>query len=170
MNKDATVHARMDEQIKNDAIVVFNELGLSVSEAITLFFKQVALKNAIPFELSASRKPSKSNVDKISSYKQNDLKAVLDIIPESVDELWVFGSSVTPYCRPDSDLDVCVVGDNITKADRKKLIHAPRHGMDLLDITNAEFIKERNEVGSVFNEVFNKGVLVYKKGVGIING
>lgn len=170
MNKDATVHARMDEQIKNDAIEVFNELGLSVSEAITLFFKQVALKNAIPFELSASRKASKSNVDKISSYKQNDLKAVLDVIPESVDELWVFGSSVTPYCRPDSDLDVCVVGDNITKADRKILIHAPRHGMDLLDVTHAEFNKERNESGSVFNEVFNKGVLVYKKGVGVING
>ena len=170
MNKDATVHARMDEQIKNDAIEVFNELGLSVSEAITLFFKQVALKNAIPFELSAIRKASKSNVDKISHYKQDDLKAVLDVIPESVDELWVFGSSVTPYCRPDSDLDVCIVGDNITKADRKALIHAPRHGMDLLDITNTDFIKERNEAGSVFNEVFNKGVLVYKKGVGVING
>ena len=78
MNKDATVHARMDEQIKNDAIEVFNELGLSVSEAITLFFKQVALKNAIPFELSASRKASKSNVDKNPDDDIQIIFAVLD--------------------------------------------------------------------------------------------
>ena len=55
MNKTATVHARMDEQVKNEAIEVFDAIGISVSEAITLFFKQVALKNAIPFELSADR-------------------------------------------------------------------------------------------------------------------
>ena len=95
---------------------------------------------------------------------------MIDVVPDSVDELWVFGSAVTPYCRPDSDLDVCIVGDNITKEDRRTLVHAPRRGMDLLDITNADFNKLRKEEGSVFYEVYHKGVLIYKKGIGIING
>lgn len=168
MNKTATVHARMDEQIKNEAIEVFDAIGISVSEAITLFFKQVALKNAIPFELSADRAKAQPFA-KVSEFKRDDLNAVLAVIPESVDELWVFGSAVTPYCRPDSDLDVCVVGDNITKADRKVLAHAPRRGMDLLNISNADFLAERDKAGSVFYDVYHKGLLVYKKGVGIID-
>lgn len=170
MNKDATVHARMDERIKSEALEVFDALGLSVSEAITLFFKQVALKQAIPFELSVNKALPQSSGSKISDYKKEDLKSVLDVIPDSVDELWVFGSAVTPYCRPDSDLDVCIIGDSITKEDRKLLIHAPRHAMDLLDVTHEIFAKESKEPGNVFYEVANKGVLVYKKGVGIING
>ena len=168
MNKTATVHARMDEQVKNEAIEVFDAIGISVSEAITLFFKQVALKNAIPFELSADRAKAQPFA-KISEFKRDDLKAVLAVIPESVDELWVFGSAVTPYCRPDSDLDVCVVGDTITKKARKVLAHAPRRGMDLLNISNADFLAERNQAGSVFYDVYHKGLLVYKKGVGIID-
>ncbi|MBQ6495657.1 MAG: type II toxin-antitoxin system RelB/DinJ family antitoxin [Firmicutes bacterium] len=170
MAKTATIHARIDEQIKSDAIKVFDEIGISTADAITLFFRQVALKNGIPFEITADRsintvKQYWSNLlNRINHYKRDDLEKVLNVIPESVDELWVFGSAVTPYCRPDSDLDVCIVGDNITKEDRKVLAHAPRRGMDLLNISHADFEKERQDPNSVYYDVFHKGVRVYGKG------
>ena len=69
MAKTATIHARLDEQVKNDALAVFDAIGLSVADAITLYFKQVALKNGIPFELSAERKP-RTNFDKINNIKK----------------------------------------------------------------------------------------------------
>ncbi len=169
MPKTATVHVRVDEQIKEDAVRVLDALGISVSEAITMYFKQVALKNGIPFELTADRKPV-TNLEKVSGFKQEDLRKVLDVLPDSVDELWVFGSAVTQYCRPDSDLDVCVIGDSITKEDRKTLAHAPRYGMDLINTTHPEFDRESLEKGSIFNEIKNKGLLVYKKGLGLVNG
>ena len=90
MAKTATIHVRMNEEIKNEAIEVLNNLGISVADAITLFFKQVALKNSIPFELSAERLP-RNNFERVSEYKREDLKKVLSVLPESIDELWVFG-------------------------------------------------------------------------------
>ena len=168
MAKTANIHARMDEKIKNDAVAVFDALGLSVAEAITIYFRQVSLKNGIPFELTASPIP-KSNFDKVNSIKRDELQKVLDVLPDSVDELWVFGSAVTPYCRPDSDIDVCIVGDNITKADRKVIFAAPRYGMDLIDVTHEQFQAERDDLGSIFYQVYTKGLLIYKKGVGLIN-
>jgi len=168
MPKTATIHVRMDEKIKEDALEVLDNLGISVADAITIYFKQVALKNGIPFELTADKKP-RTNFEKISEYKQADLQKVLDVIPASVDELWVFGSAVTKFCRPDSDLDVCIIGDFITKEDRKILAHAPRYGMDLIDVNHDEFNKESKEKGSIYNEIKSKGLLVYKKGVGLVN-
>ena len=169
MAKTATIHVRMDENIKNDAIEVLESLGISVADAITMYFRQVALKNGIPFELTAEKTP-RNNFERVSEYKREDLEKVLGAVPESVDELWVFGSAVTPYCRPDSDLDVCIVGDNISKEDRRRLAHAPRYGMDLIDINHESFNRESRENGSVFNEIKTKGLLIYKKGEGLING
>ena len=167
MAKTATIHARLDESIKKDALAVFDTLGISASDAITLFFKQVALKNGIPFELTTERNP-RNNFEKINPLKQDELRKVLDVIPDSVDELWVFGSAATPYCRPDSDIDVCIVGDSISRDDRKLLAHAPRYGMDLIDVTHERFEAEKHEPGSIFNEVYSKGLLIYRKGVGLV--
>ena len=168
MAKTATIHARLDEQVKNEALAVFDAIGLSVADAITLYFKQVALKNGIPFELSAERKP-RTNFDKINDIKKDEVQKVLDVLPPSVDELWVFGSAVTPFCRPDSDIDVCVVGDSISKEDRRVMAHAPRYGMDLIDVSHEKFENEKNEQGSLFNEIYTKGLLIFKKGEGLVN-
>lgn len=169
MIKNATIHARLDEQTKEDALRVFEALGLSLSDAITLYFKQVAIKNGIPFELTAQSNIV-TNFDKISEYKKDDLSKVLEALPDSVDELWVFGSATTEFCRPDSDLDVCIVGNNISKEDRKVISHAPRRGMDLIDVDTETFEREKSENNTIYKEIFDKGLLIYKKGKGLING
>ncbi|MHC4325680.1 MAG: type II toxin-antitoxin system RelB/DinJ family antitoxin [Planctomycetota bacterium] len=51
MNKSATVRARIEPNLKNQAEKVFRELGLSTTQAITLFYKQVELRNGLPFEV-----------------------------------------------------------------------------------------------------------------------
>ena len=51
MNKSATVRARIEPDLKNKAEKVFRELGLSTTQAINLFYKQVELRNGLPFEV-----------------------------------------------------------------------------------------------------------------------
>ncbi len=51
MNKTATVRARIEPDLKNKAEKVFRELGLSTTQAINLFYKQVELRNGLPFEV-----------------------------------------------------------------------------------------------------------------------
>ena len=167
MAKTATIHVRIDEQVKKEALEIFDVLGISASDAVTMFFRQTALKKGIPFELTATSKP-RNNFEKVNKLKQEDLKRILDALPDSVDELWVFGSALTPYCKPESDIDVCVVGDNITNEDCRTLMHAPTSAMDLIDASHEVFENERKVVGSIYNEVQEKGLLIYDKAEGLV--
>jgi DNA-damage-inducible protein J len=54
--KTATVRARIDEGLKGDVERVLNQLGLSVSEAISLFMAQIKLKRGIPFDIRIPNK------------------------------------------------------------------------------------------------------------------
>ncbi len=167
MAKAATIHARLDEQVKEEALAVFNKLGISLSEAITLYFRQVALKNGIPFDLTTAAVP-RNNLERVHEFRREDLKKILGMLPDSIDELWVFGSSVTPYCRPDSDLDILVIGDHITHEELKTIYRTPDCAVDLLDATPSDFIAWRQDGGTIYHEAFTKGLLIYKKGVGLI--
>ena len=49
MNKSAVVHARIEPQIKKQAEGVLQQLGLSPTEAIRLFYRQICLRGGLPF-------------------------------------------------------------------------------------------------------------------------
>ena len=49
MAKSTTISARIDPTTKKQAERVFKELGITSSQAITLFYKQVELQQGLPF-------------------------------------------------------------------------------------------------------------------------
>jgi DNA-damage-inducible protein J len=49
MPKTAVISARIEPDLKHGAEEVFRELGLTASQAITLFYKQVELERGLPF-------------------------------------------------------------------------------------------------------------------------
>ena len=51
MNKTGTVRARIEPRLKKEAEHVLEDLGLSVTQAITLFYRQVALRKGLPFDV-----------------------------------------------------------------------------------------------------------------------
>jgi len=51
MPKTSAVHARIEPELKNETEELFRELGLSVTQAITLFYKQVQLRRGLPFDV-----------------------------------------------------------------------------------------------------------------------
>lgn len=51
MTKDATVRARIDPELKDEVELLFKALGLSTTEAITLFYRQVKLRHGLPFDV-----------------------------------------------------------------------------------------------------------------------
>ena len=84
MAKTTTISARIDPNIKKRAEQVFRELGLSSSQAITLFYKQVELQQGLPFivkipnDLTAETLEtarSRSNLDSFNTVEDlfNDL-------------------------------------------------------------------------------------------------
>lgn len=51
MAKTSVITARIDPDLKQNVEHIFTELGLTTSQAITIFFKQVALQRGIPFSV-----------------------------------------------------------------------------------------------------------------------
>ena len=51
MTKTSTVRARIEPNLKTDVENLFKKLGLSTTEAINLFYRQVKLRNGLPFSV-----------------------------------------------------------------------------------------------------------------------
>ena len=62
MANTTQISFRIDEDIKQSAELVLNDMGLTMSAAITVFLKKVSKEHRIPFELSADPFYSESNI------------------------------------------------------------------------------------------------------------
>lgn len=49
--RTTTIQARINPRVKEEAQKVFKQLNISMSEAINLYFTQVALNKGIPFDI-----------------------------------------------------------------------------------------------------------------------
>jgi len=52
MRKSAMIRARVEPELKADVEKIFQELGLTATEAITLFYYQVKTRKGMPFDVS----------------------------------------------------------------------------------------------------------------------
>ena len=62
MAKDAIINARVESRLKTKVDQIFNVLGLSQTEAITLFYKQVELNQGLPFDVKVPNKLTKKTL------------------------------------------------------------------------------------------------------------
>ena len=51
MPKTAVITARVEPEVKEEAEKVLSEIGLTMSQAVTLYLRQIVYQRGIPFEL-----------------------------------------------------------------------------------------------------------------------
>jgi DNA-damage-inducible protein J len=68
MAKTATINVRIDKDLKEQAEALFKEVGLNVSQAITLFYKQVELQKGLPFPIKV---PNKETIEALEEKTDN---------------------------------------------------------------------------------------------------
>jgi DNA-damage-inducible protein J len=73
MALDSTVRTRVDGQLKNEVEEILSEIGLSTSQAITLFLKRIKYEKGIPFELKV---PNATTLKAMEEAKNNDGETV----------------------------------------------------------------------------------------------
>ena len=54
--RDEVIHARVQADVKEKSEQIFDAIGISMSQAINLFLKQVTLKKGFPFKLDSEEK------------------------------------------------------------------------------------------------------------------
>ena len=52
MAKTANMYARIEPDLKSQAEAILSALGISASNAITMFYKQIVLQKGLPFEVT----------------------------------------------------------------------------------------------------------------------
>ena len=69
MAKTEMIRARVEPELKQQAEKVFEALGLSVTEAITLYYKQVTMHQGLPFSL---RIPNAETLEAMCQARERD--------------------------------------------------------------------------------------------------
>lgn len=70
----AQISLHVDDDVKRNAEIALNDIGLSMSAAINIFLKKIAREKRIPFELSADPFYSESNIKYLEKIV-NDIKS-----------------------------------------------------------------------------------------------
>jgi DNA-damage-inducible protein J len=70
MARNATIRARVDPELKAEVEKLFSKLGLSTTEAINLFYRQVKMRNGLPFSVVIPNKTTE-RVFKDTDAKRN---------------------------------------------------------------------------------------------------
>ena len=83
----ANVNIRVDDTLKKEAEEIFSELGLSMSAATNVFYKQVVRHGGIPFDLRISDPfysvQNQSHLKKvISDYESGKTKTIIKTMAE----------------------------------------------------------------------------------------
>ena len=76
-NKSANISARIDPDIKQNAEQIFKELGLTTSQAITLFYKQVDIQHGLPFEVKIPNRATLKAIEDAET--QTNLRSFNDV-------------------------------------------------------------------------------------------
>ena len=80
MAKTDMIRARVEPDLKREAEAVFSWLGLSATEAIRLFYKQVTLQHGLPFAVKIPNAETREALRQ--AYEHEDLTEY-----ESLDDL-----------------------------------------------------------------------------------
>lgn len=81
----ATVTARVDENVKKEAEILFKKIGLNMSTAMNLFLKKCILEQGIPFELKVPNRETRKVLDEVE--KGVGLSKTFDSIDELMEDL-----------------------------------------------------------------------------------
>ncbi len=87
MSMNERISTRIDGDLKEAAVKVFQQLGITEGDAIRMFYAQVNLHQGLPFELSISNSETikamnegGSNSENLQTYKNfSDIRKELEI-------------------------------------------------------------------------------------------
>ena len=82
MALNSTVRARVDEQLKYEVEEILKQIGLTTSQAITLFMNRIRYEKGIPFELKV---PNITTIQAMKEAENNEgeMVSVEEFLKES---------------------------------------------------------------------------------------
>lgn len=84
--KEAMIRARIESNLKEDVEKIFVKLGLSTTEAITLFYNQVRMHSGLPFRIFI---PNEETLEAMKDAKEGKKIVKFDSMEEAFEYLGI---------------------------------------------------------------------------------
>ena len=84
--KSALIQTRVEPDLKAEVERILREIGISTSEAITIFLNRVKLENGIPFELKLPNAKSLEAIKDIEDGNVETFKSAKDMFESMMDD------------------------------------------------------------------------------------
>ncbi len=84
MAKTAMTHARLTPEVKQQAEAILKELGISISAAYEMFYRQIIAHNGLPFEMRIPNAKTRAAMEDARSgkgQKYENLEQLFEDIP-----------------------------------------------------------------------------------------
>ena len=97
--------------------------------------------------------------------RHTTLKAVMDNLPDSIEQVWIFGSSIRWDAGTLSDLDILLVGE-LSNSEYSKIMNSIPDGqrLNLLDITSIGLQQKLDsDEYSIYDRIMKMGYLFYER-------
>ena len=79
MSKTATITMRVDSELKEWVYKIFNEFGMTPTQAITTFLTQVKLQQGFPFEVKLPVSTNIPNAETRAAFDESESETVTDL-------------------------------------------------------------------------------------------
>lgn len=86
IKQTATVHARIDEQTKVKSERILRKIGMTLTEAVRLLYRQIALRNEFPLELRDPNRLTAKTLNKCDRGEEIESFETLDAMVASWNE------------------------------------------------------------------------------------
>ena len=83
ISRKETTSIKLDVEIKNRAKEIFKELGITMGEAVNIFFSQVALHKGLPFEVKIPNEETKKAIEDARKGINMESISIEEMIAES---------------------------------------------------------------------------------------
>jgi DNA-damage-inducible protein J len=80
--KTASVHARIQPGLKVQAEAILDKLGISTSEAIAIYFSQIALRKGLPFDVKIPNKATRKAMAEARTGRTRKFTTVADLMDD----------------------------------------------------------------------------------------
>ncbi len=80
--KTASVHARIQPSLKMQVEDILTKLGISTSEAIAIYFSQIALQEGLPFDVKIPNKTTRKAMREARNGDTKIFSSVSDLMSE----------------------------------------------------------------------------------------
>ena len=71
----STLQIRIDDKLKEQAVALFDRLGLDLPTAVRMFLKKAVAENGVPFELKDSPRISKKGMEVLAALNEDAIAA-----------------------------------------------------------------------------------------------